>query len=40
MTTIGDFNVKSKTWYSKNKTIFESKKTVESITYNWVLSVT
>ena len=31
MTTIGDFNAKSKNWYSQNKTSFEGK-TIESIT--------
>lgn len=31
MTTIGDFNAKSRNWYSQDKTSFESK-TIESIT--------
>ena len=31
MTTIGDFNAKSKNWYSQDKTSFEGK-TIESIT--------
>ena len=31
MTTIRDFNAKSKNWYSQDKTIFEDK-TIESIT--------
>ena len=31
MTTIGDFNAKSKNWYSPDKTSFEGK-TIESIT--------
>ena len=31
MTAIGDFNAKSKNWYSQDKTSFEGK-TIESIT--------
>ena len=31
MTTIGDFNAKSKNWYRQDKTSFEDK-TIESIT--------
>ena len=36
MTTIGDFNAKSKNWYSQDKTSFEGK-TIESITSYFVL---
>ena len=32
MTTIGEFNAKSRNWYSQGKTSFEGK-TIESITY-------
>ena len=33
MTTIGDFNGKSKNWYSQDKTSFQDK-TIESISYS------
>ena len=36
MTTIGDFNARSKNWYSQNKTSFEDKS-IESITSQFEL---
>ena len=36
MTTIGDFNAKSKNWYSQDKTSFEDKS-IESITLQFGL---